>query len=90
MEGKIFLGIIQDNQMDPKFRLYIKESNRFEENCHLKTKEIGYWSTTIKRSFCRVRGVTLESFLLLHFLYDRACFCLFIFFTIPNTKNVNK
>ena len=76
--------------MDSKVRIYVKESNRFEENSHLKRKEIGYWSTTINSLFCRVRGVTLENFLLLHFLYDRACSCLFIFFTISNTKNVNE
>ena len=51
MEGKKILGIIHNNQMDPKFRLYIKESNRFEENSHLKRKEIGYWSTTINGLF---------------------------------------
>lgn len=84
------LGIIHDYQMDSKVRIYIKESNRFKENSHLKRKEIGYWSTTIYSIFCRVRGVTLESFMLLHFLYGRACSYLFIFFTIPNTKNVNK
>ena len=84
------LGIIHDYQMDSKVRIYIKESNRFEENSHLKRKEIGYWSTTIYSIFCRVRGVTLESFLLLHFLHGRACCSLFIFFAIPNTKSVNK
>ena len=50
--GKKKLGIIHDYQMDSKVRIYIKESNRFEENSHLKRKEIGYWSTTIYSIFC--------------------------------------